>query len=184
MRQPFHTILHYAFTAIALYAATSRPAQAQFNFTLAMPAVTANRGETVTFQALLTNNTGAPLYLNNDLGLVDVPLIVDDSLFQTQFLLPTPQPTLPADGLSHAYDLFTVSLPVDPTLYVGLPTTFSGSFTLYGGAGNGDQNTLGRQDFIITLGSGSSSVPEPGTLALLLTFGIGGAGFVRRRVRR
>ncbi len=185
MRQPLRAPLLYVLTAMALYAgASQQPARAQFTFTLLTPAVTASRGDTVTFRGALTNNTGAPLYLNNDLGLVDPPLVLDDAPFQNQFLVPTPQPTLPSDGLSTTYDLFTVSLPADPTLYDGLPSTFSGSFTLYGGATNADQNILGRQDFTVTLTPASPDVPEPGTCVLLMALVISGADFARRRARR
>ena len=185
MRQPLRAPLRYAWTAIALYtAASQQPARAQFTFTLLSPAVTASRGDTVTFRGTLTNNTGAPLYLNNDLGLADPPLVLDDAPFQNQFLVPTPQPTLPSDGLPTTYDLFTVNLPADPSLYDGLPSSFNGSFTLYGGSANADQNILGRQDFTVTLAPASPDVPEPGTCALLMALVISGAGFARRRARR
>src|SRR4029453_15134417 len=96
----------------------------------------------------------------------------------------TPQPALTADGLSHIYDLFTVSLPADPALYAGLPTTFGGSFTLYGGIMDTDQDTLGAQDFTIALGPAPPSVPDPGTLALLTGLGLSGIGCARRRAQR
>ena len=180
----FRTTLRYAIAATALCAAISLPAQAQFTFTLLTPNVTANRGDTVTFQAVLTNNTGNPLYLNNDLGLVDTPLLMEDSTFQMQFLVPTPQPTLPADGLAYTYDLFTISLPSDQAAYKGFSTPLGGSFTLYGGAADTDQNALGRQDFTVALGPDGPAVPEPGTFALLIALGATGTVFARRRLRR
>lgn len=183
MRYPLRSTLLSAIAVLSLYAAASLPAQAQLGFTLLAPDITAGLGDTVTFRALLTNSAGVPLYLNNDFGLVDNPLLLDDLPFQTQFLLPTPQPTLLADGLPHAYVLFTISLPAYPTLYVGLPTTFNGSFTLFGGPTDADQNTLGRQEFSVRLGPAAPSVPEPGTLALLTGLSLCGAGFARRARR-
>src|SRR5678815_3961020 len=98
MRPPFRATRLYVLAVVGLYAATSLPAQAQLLFTLLTPAVTASRGDTVTFQASLTNTAGVPLYLNSDFGLADSPLLLDDLPFQTAFLLSTPQPTLTADG--------------------------------------------------------------------------------------
>ncbi len=153
--------------------ATSQIAQAQFNFTLVTPNVTASAGHTVTFQALLTNDTGAPLFLNGDLGLIDPPLTLDDLPFQTTFLLSDPLMPLEPDGLPHAFDLFTVELPADPSAYVGFPSTFNGSFTLYGGALDTDQDELGSQDFSITV----DAVPEPSSLIAL---GFLSLGCIRR----
>ena len=133
----------------------------------------------VTFQASLTNNAGVPLYLNNDFGVVDTPLGLDDLPFQTQFLS-TPPPILLADGLPHTYDLFTVSLPAASSVYDGLPSVFNGSFTLYGGTADTDQIELGRQEFIVTLNSNNSAAPEPAPLALL-ALGVSATAIVRRQ---
>ena len=108
-----------ALLAGALYAIASLPAHGQLAFAFTAPNATAHQGDTLTFQALLTNTSGNSLFLNNDFGIVDIPLILDDSEFQTQFLLSTPQATLLADGLPHAYDLFSVYVPITSILYVG-----------------------------------------------------------------
>jgi hypothetical protein len=121
--------------------------------------VTAAPGQTVTFSGLLTDTGTDPLYLNTDFGIVDSPLTLDDSPFFNTFVMPTPQPTLPADNIAHTYDLFSVSLPSDPALYTG-PGPFAGSFTLYGGLTPGDTADLGTQTFTISLGG--NAVPESG----------------------
>ncbi len=155
------------------------PAQADLNYTLTNPNVTASPGQTVTFTAALQNTGPDPLYLNTDFGIVDAPLMVDDSKFFTTWVLPNPQPTLPADGMTHLEALFDVVLPSDPSLYTGLPTIFNGSFTLYGGPTPNDLTQLGEQPFTITLGA--SAVPEPGTPALLLSLSAGSLGFAARK---
>ena len=164
----------FALFAGAFYAIASLPAYGQLAFTFTAPNESVHQGDTLTFRALLTNTTGNQLFLNNDFGLVDVPLILDDSPFQTQFLLSNPQATLLADGQPHAYDLFSVYVPIASILHVGQSTVFTGSFTLYGGATDQDQDTLGRQEFMITVSPNTSSVPEPGFLPLLATLGLSG----------
>lgn len=183
MSPTFRTVLLSTFFCVGSIAVNVPSAEAQLTFTLLTPTVTAGRGDTITFSAMLTNTTGTPLFLNNDLGLIDPPLILDDATFQAQFLLPTPQPTLSADGTAHLYSLFTVNLPSNPALYVGFPTFFSGRFTLYGGATDADQDTLGTQEFRINLGPTAPTVPEPGTLALLVGLGAGSVLLTRRRAR-
>ncbi len=183
MKKPQYRALLSALVAICLYATVVSPVQAQLNFTLLTPNASVPLGETYTFQASLTNTSGAPIYLNNDFGLVDNPLVLDDLPFQTQFLLPSPQPTLFADGVARIYDLFTVSVPTSAILNLGAFTLYSGSFTLYGGPTDADQTTLGRQDFTLTLRPAASAVPEPGALTLLIGLGISGIAFARRNAR-
>lgn len=156
--------------------------RADLVFTLTNPNVAASPGQTVTFAAELQNTGPDPLYLNTDFGIVDLPLAVDDSKFFQTWVLPTPQPTLPADGTPHLSSLFDVILPSDLSLYVGLPTTFTGSFTLYGGPTPDDINELGTQEFTITLG-GANPAPEPGSLALLAGLSVSGIGLAARKRR-
>jgi hypothetical protein len=155
-------------------------AHADLVFVLTPTSVTAALGQTVEFSGQLTNTGTDSLYLNTDFGIVDGPLTLDDSPFFNTWVLPNPQLTLPADNIAHTSELFTVSLPSDPTLYAGLGPTFAGGFTLYGGATAGDTTELGTQAFTITLAG--NTVPETGTVGMcvaLLT-----AGGLLRRSRR
>lgn len=168
----------FALACLASPAARAQVVTPLLDYTLITPDVTAAPGDTVTFEAELTDTSDTPLYLNTDAGLVDLPLSVDDSAFIASFVSPTPQPVLPDDGLPHTFALFAVVLPSDPALYTGLPLVFDGTFTLYGGLTDGDTDLLGSQPFSVTLstlpGGGGGPVPEPGSLGLLC--GLTGAG--------
>ncbi|HEY6121855.1 MAG TPA: PEP-CTERM sorting domain-containing protein, partial [Pyrinomonadaceae bacterium] len=62
------------------------------------------------------------------------------------------------------------------------PGTYSGTFTVLGGATDGAQDVTLTKDFNIVVGSSTQPVPEP-TSMLLLGSGLGGAWLAKRRKR-
>ena len=92
------------------------------------------------------------------------------------FVDPTAASIYNANGANNA-DGVAVWTP--PTTYTALSYTLIDNFS--------DQATFDNVVFSrdgASIGVGTSAVPEPGSIALLLTLGVTGAGFLRKRYRR
>jgi hypothetical protein len=134
-------------------------AQAQLLFNLNPAGLTGAPGGSVTFNATLTNSGIDTIWLNGDTSSVGTPgLTIDDTPYLNNF------PLFLIGGDAATADLFTVD--IDPSVLVG---NYFGSFTIVGGADAFAQDALATQNFEVSVAS--SSVPEPGMLALLLGFG-------------
>jgi len=131
--------------------------------TLTTPFQTGASGDTLTFEATVTEPGTAPVFLNGDAVTLAGSLILDDSQFLSGFPLSMNQ------GDIFTGDLFTVFiLPGTPA---GL---YSGTFTILGGSDGSAQDVLGSADFNVEV----SATPEPsslllcasGLLGIMLTF--------------
>jgi hypothetical protein len=117
------------------------------------------------FDGTLTNTGGATLYLNGDLGNVNLPATLDD----TPYFDNAPE-TLGA-GDSWWGELFTVTT---PGYNAEGSNIYTGSFTITGGYDGNAQDILGTADFEI------QQTPEPSSLLLFGT-GLRALGFLAGR---
>ncbi len=151
------TNLRYSLMTIASLTMFLAPASqaGTIAITLENSTLTAAPGETVIFEGVLTNTSGADVFLNscnvnppaNTFGDCGAGLFFDNAPF-----------TLGAGEVSGPYALFSVT--VDPN-YSGPYGLQSGSFDVIGGLASDSEVTLGSQVFQVDV------VPEPGTAALL-----------------
>ncbi|MGD0445997.1 MAG: hypothetical protein ABSA39_18840 [Edaphobacter sp.] len=119
---------------------------------------TATPGETLQFFGTITNDSADTIFLNSDdPDLNGLSLTVDDQFFNT-----VPVSLAPGES-SGDIELFDVSV---SNPLVDAPGTFSGAYTLFGGADGNAQDNLGTEDFSVTT---NSPVPEPAPVLLLLT---------------
>jgi hypothetical protein len=92
-------------TTVCLMVAGTAAKADSFTITLSSPVQNGSSGEVVSFDATVTNNEGATVYLNGDNTYVDSPLAVDDSPYNNNY----PLSLGPGDSDSGA--LFNVDLP-------------------------------------------------------------------------
>lgn len=141
------------------------------SLTFASPDPNAAAGQTISFDATVTDIGSTVVYLNGDDLIASGSLLLDDSPFLNNF------PISMNPGNSDTDELFTVTVPL------GTPIGFySGSFTIIGGSDGNAQNAVGSADFGVNV-SGNAT-PEPSSLVLLLTGVAGIAGTLRRRLIR
>ena len=143
------------------------------NFTLTEPSQTGSPGTTLDFLGTLSNPTASTIFLNTDSWTTAaIFLHVDD----TPFLMNAPPSLAPSDSVGPV-DLFTVTIDLS-----AVPGTYTSNFfNIQGGTDASASDTLATQQFAITV---TTTVPEPGTIALLgtgITFVAAGA---RRRRRK
>jgi len=143
-----------------------------FTFTNANQSAAA--GWTVTFTAISTagNNFG-DVFINFDaINGNAAPYSIDDD-----FLLDYPL-TL-SSGATVIGNVFTITLPSFATP----GQVFYGTYTLQGGANSAASDILDTETFSVTTTAGGPSAitPEPSSLALLVTGGMGAAGIIRKR---
>ena len=129
---------------------------------------------TVTFSGIITNTSTATVFVNNDSFNVDPLLSYDDTAFLSagQFSL-APGASYPLSGSAN---LFDITLDSKATL----GSTYTGTFTILGGADNAAQDTQSITNFSVT----AAAVPETTTT---LSFGLllvsGGLLAVKMRKR-
>ena len=149
-------------------------AQAQLQITLLPSTQIGTAGSSVGFEARLQNTGTQDLFLNSDnFSLFGVGLTMDD----TKFFLNAPA-ILPAGMAIDNLPIFDVSL--DSTVGAG---TYSGVFTVIGGADSSAQDDLASSSFTVSV-VGPANVPEP-QVSLYLTAAVTCLGSVAlKRSRR
>jgi len=143
------------------------------NFTLTNPSQTGSPGQTLVFFGTISNPAATTIFLNGDtLSTGQLFLIGDDSKF-----IPDTPPSLAAGASTGNVDLFSVTIGASaaPGTY-----TMNNFFDVTGGSTSSSSDLLATQQFSITVAP-TSSVPEPGTIALL---GTGMIGCAARAIRR
>jgi hypothetical protein len=170
----YFLLLSLASTGLLLSSPAAKAVPYSFVFT--NPDQSAVAGDTVEFDAIITNlDSLNPLYLNSDnVASLDSPLTLDDTAF-----LNIPYPLSPAGnpGNSYAGALFDVTVPLGT-----VAGTYEGEYQVLGGSDEDASDLLGDEDFTVTVES--SAVPEPSSLLLLLSGMAGLAGTLRRRLVR
>jgi PEP-CTERM motif len=138
---------------------------------LGSPFQTVSPGGTVAFDATVTNNTEAVIFLNGDSATLDAPL--DPSDLSDADYANFPLSLDPGESFSDP--LFTVTVP--PGTVAGI---YAGSFEITGGGSDSELSNLGSVAFDIDVTG--TVVPEPSSLMLLISGMAGLAGTLRRRL--
>lgn len=174
-----YSLLSLAIAALLLSAPAAKAYSYTFVFT--NPDQSAVAGDTVEFDAIITNlDSSNGLYLNYDnTAWIDAPLTLDDTAFWA--ILPYPLSPAGSSGDSYTGALFDVTVPLGTA-----NGAYVGEFQVFGGSSSDASDLLADQDFTITVvnAAGTSPVPEPSGLVLLLTGLAGLAGTLRRRLIR
>lgn len=121
--------------------------------TLSSPFQSGGDGDVLAFDATVTNNTGATVYLNGDTATVDSPLTLDDSPYNNNsnwYVL--------GPGASYTGLLFNVDIPLGTGN--GL---YPGNFEIDGGADGSADNDIGDAAF------DAQVTPEPSSFLMLGT---------------
>jgi hypothetical protein len=151
--------------AAGLLLLLSPSARAQLSFTLEPPTLLGTPGSLLTFSGTLTNTGTGELFLSGDsFTLAGAGLTLDD----TPFLEGAPLSL--SGGESFTGSFFSVAVAQGTR-----NGSYGGSFTILGGAGEGDQGELATHRFTVEV------VPEPGTLALAGVGLLSLAGMLTRR---
>ena len=154
---------------VLLLAGTAAKAD-PLSLSLTSPYQNAVAGDTVTFDATVTDiDPTEVVYLNADSITLDSPLTLDDSPFFNNF----PLSLNPGDSFTG--ELFTVSVPLGTS--AGL---YSGSFEILGGDPSDFQDVVGSANFNVDVNA--NAVPEPSSLVMLIIGLAGFAGVLRRRL--
>jgi hypothetical protein len=173
----YFLLLSLASTGLLLSAPAAKADSYSFVFT--NPDQSAVAGDTVEFDAIITNlDLLNPLYLNGDsMASLALPLTYDDTAF---WAIPYPLSPAGDPGNSYAGALFDVTVPLGTAA-----GTYVGEYQVLGGSDEDASDLLGDEDFTVTVESSAvSAVPEPSSLLLLLSGMAGVAGTLRRRLIR
>lgn len=144
-------------TLAAVVLASSLAHAGTINIVLDSSTLSGAPGAVLSFSGVLTNTTGAPVFLNaDDYNLGTLPSSAwDDSPFWTNAPV-----SLAASANSGDIGLFNIDLP--GAIATGL---YNGSFTILGGAAADSQDILGSVNFTVDVTSQQSGggAPEPAT---------------------
>ena len=150
------------------------PAQAQLTLNLTPAAQAGNPGDILSFTGSLSNPTANAVFLNSDSVNFNGPAPQPDDgpfLFNAPLSL-DPMGTTDANGNptdSYTGGFFNVTLNGD-----ALPGTYTGTFTILGGADSTASDTVATEDFSVTVLP--AAVPEASSmisLGVLLALGLG-----------
>ena len=155
-----------ALLTIGLSAAVAHADTVTFTLSNPTQSISGQAGGTLTYEvtASAPASNGAAVNLNGDAFNVGGPLTVDD----TDFFADAPFFLNPGD--SDSFDLFAVNVPAGT-----IPGSYSGFFSVVGGAPGDLTDVLGTVNFVAVV------TPEPGSFILLGTGLSGLVGMVRRK---
>lgn len=148
---------------MALLSANALAAPVTINFGSSL--ISRSPGQTASFSAILSNMSGALVFLNSDSLNIAAPLTPND----TNFFLFAPL-TLGPGASSGSFPIFDILVPLS-TPY----GTYSGLFVLFGGSSGASFDQLGSAVFAVNV------VPEPATGSLILLALCAGAAMLRKR---
>jgi PEP-CTERM motif len=169
--------LTLAFTALAVLCLLPAAAKAD-PITLTLDdAHAVAAGGSVIFQGSLSNGGVPGRFINSVSFTLVYPGPAGDITFNpAAFFAAVPQFVNPG------FTSGTVNFFVVNVLAGAIPGSYSGSFSVLGGASDTDENTLATEEFRITV-QGTAPIPEPASLALLGT-GLSALAAARKRRQR
>ena len=155
-------VLSFAAAAFLMAGAAARAD----TYSLVFDAPIQSGGPGFQFDGTFTNNSSDTVYLNSDSFSLDAGLDLDDSPYLTAF------PFTVAAGDSATGELFLVTAPP-----YGASNSYSGSFSIVGGADGDAQDVLASAVFNVNV----SATPEPSGLLLFGTGLLALIGIANRR---